>query len=150
MTTASLHGFSQPQKTDRAFIFSFQRWVKVFVISFRPWFNFAWWIPEFRCCYLKAWIQRAITEKKRGLRLHTKATIHSLIMLTRETFRRNIVTRWNWNSWLGTVPYPTMLLWRKWHHIYTYCFLRGHGNESCNLIGSLPGQYFPVSAYGPR
>ena len=29
-------------------------------------------------------------------------------------------------------------------------FLRGHGNESCNLIGSLPGQYFPISAHGPR
>ena len=31
-----------------------------------------------------------------------------------------------------------------------YCFFRGHGNESCNLIGSLPGQYFPISAHGPR
>ena len=29
-------------------------------------------------------------------------------------------------------------------------FFRGHGNESCNLIGSLPGQYFPISAHGPR
>ena len=33
---------------------------------------------------------------------------------------------------------------------YSYCFFRGHGNESCNLIGSLPGQYFPISAHGPR
>ena len=31
-----------------------------------------------------------------------------------------------------------------------YCFFRGHGNESCNPIGSLPGQYFPISAHGPR
>ena len=31
-----------------------------------------------------------------------------------------------------------------------YCFFRGHGNESCNLIGSLPGQYFPISTHGPR
>ena len=31
-----------------------------------------------------------------------------------------------------------------------FFFLRGHGNESCNLIGSLPGQYFPISAHGPR
>ena len=31
-----------------------------------------------------------------------------------------------------------------------YCFFRGQGNESCNLIGSLPGQYFPISAHGPR
>ena len=31
-----------------------------------------------------------------------------------------------------------------------YCFFRGHGNKSCNLIGSLPGQYFPISAHGPR
>ena len=31
-----------------------------------------------------------------------------------------------------------------------YCFFRGHGNESRNLIGSLPGQYFPISAHGPR
>ena len=23
-------------------------------------------------------------------------------------------------------------------------FLGGHGNESCNLIGSVPGQYFPL------
>ena len=29
-------------------------------------------------------------------------------------------------------------------------FFRGHGNESCNLIGSLPGQYFPISAHGSR
>ena len=34
--------------------------------------------------------------------------------------------------------------------IFIYCFFRGHGNESCNLIGSLPGQYFPISAHGPR
>ena len=34
--------------------------------------------------------------------------------------------------------------------IFYYCFFRGHGNESCNLIGSLPGQYFPISAHGPR
>ena len=27
-------------------------------------------------------------------------------------------------------------------------FFRGHGNESCKLIGSLPGQYFPISAHG--
>ena len=32
----------------------------------------------------------------------------------------------------------------------SYVFFRGHGNESCNLIGSLPGQYFPISAHGPR
>ena len=31
-----------------------------------------------------------------------------------------------------------------------YFFFRGHGNESCNLIGSLPGQYFPISDHGPR
>ena len=31
-----------------------------------------------------------------------------------------------------------------------YCFFRGHGNESCNLIGSLSGQYFLISAHGPR
>ena len=35
-------------------------------------------------------------------------------------------------------------------NILIYCFFRGHGNESCNLIGSLPGQYFPISAHGPR
>ena len=35
-------------------------------------------------------------------------------------------------------------------NIRIYCFFRGHGNESCNLIGSLPGQYFPISAHGPR
>ena len=34
--------------------------------------------------------------------------------------------------------------------IAIYCFFRGHGNESCNLIGSLPGQYFPISAHGQR
>ena len=31
-----------------------------------------------------------------------------------------------------------------------YFFFRGHGNESCNLIGSLPGQYFPISTHGQR
>ena len=34
--------------------------------------------------------------------------------------------------------------------IVFYYFFRGHGNESCNLIGSKPGQYFPISAHGPR
>lgn len=29
-------------------------------------------------------------------------------------------------------------------------FFRGHGNESCNLIGSLPSQYFPISAQRPE
>ena len=29
-------------------------------------------------------------------------------------------------------------------------FLRGHGNESCNVIGSLPSQYFPISAHEQR
>ena len=28
-------------------------------------------------------------------------------------------------------------------------FFRGHGNKSCNLIGSLPSQYFPISAQEP-
>ena len=32
----------------------------------------------------------------------------------------------------------------------SYFFLRGHGNESCNLTDSLPGQYFPISAHGQR
>ena len=32
--------------------------------------------------------------------------------------------------------------------IYLF-FLRGHGNKSCDLIGSLPSQYFPISAHGP-
>ena len=41
---------------------------------------------------------------------------------------------------------PTNLL----GHSRNYFFLRGQGNESCNLIGSLPGQYFPISAHGPR
>ena len=34
----------------------------------------------------------------------------------------------------------------KNYHIF-FSF-RGHGNESCNLIGSLLGQYFPISAHG--
>ena len=29
-------------------------------------------------------------------------------------------------------------------------FFRGHGNKSCNLIGSLPSQHFPISAHGQR
>ena len=34
--------------------------------------------------------------------------------------------------------------------ISIYIFLlRGHGNKSCDLIGSLPSQYFPISAHGP-
>ena len=31
-----------------------------------------------------------------------------------------------------------------------YFFVRGHGNESCYLIGSLPGQYLPISAHGQQ
>ena len=39
--------------------------------------------------------------------------------------------------------------------VYIYIFFiiffsRGHGNESCNLIGSLPDQYFPISSHGQR
>ena len=45
----------------------------------------------------------------------------------------------------GLWIYPNL---EKWN-ISFYFFLRGHGNESCNLIGSLPGQYFPISAHGP-
>ena len=33
--------------------------------------------------------------------------------------------------------------------IHTYFIFRGHGNKSCNLIGSSPSQYFPISAHGP-
>ena len=33
---------------------------------------------------------------------------------------------------------------------YYYFFLKGNSNESFNLIGSLHGQYFPISAQGPR
>ena len=29
-----------------------------------------------------------------------------------------------------------------------YFFSMGHGNESFNLIASLPGQYFPISTHG--
>ena len=29
-------------------------------------------------------------------------------------------------------------------------FFRGHGKESCKLIGSLPGKYFPISAHGQQ
>ena len=39
---------------------------------------------------------------------------------------------------------------RVWFVDIKFFFSRGHGNESCNLIGSLPGQYFPISAHGPR
>ena len=31
-----------------------------------------------------------------------------------------------------------------------YFFSRGHSDESCNLIASLRGPYFPISAYGQR
>ena len=41
------------------------------------------------------------------------------------------------------------LVARKWKESF-YFFLRGHGNESCNLIGSLAGQHFPISTHGPR
>ena len=33
---------------------------------------------------------------------------------------------------------------------FFFFFFRGHGNESCNLIGSSPGQYFSISAHWPR
>ena len=35
-------------------------------------------------------------------------------------------------------------------YIHIFFFSRGHGNESCNLIGSLPDQYFPISSHGQR
>ena len=34
-------------------------------------------------------------------------------------------------------------------YILYILIFRGHGNKSCNLIGSLPSQYFPISAHGP-
>ena len=34
--------------------------------------------------------------------------------------------------------------------ISIYFFFKVHGNESCDLIGSLPGLYFPISAHGQR
>ena len=57
VTTACLHWLSQPQKTDRAFIFAFQRWIKEFFISFRPWFNSVWrWIQLSRgICSARGW-----------------------------------------------------------------------------------------------
>ena len=36
---------------------------------------------------------------------------------------------------------------RNKYYLFIF-FSRGHGKESCNLIGSLPGQYFPISAHG--
>ena len=33
--------------------------------------------------------------------------------------------------------------------LLSFLIFRGHGNKSCNLIGSLSGQYFPISAHGP-
>ena len=33
-------------------------------------------------------------------------------------------------------------------NILIYFFPRGHGNESCNLIGSLRGQDFPIFDHG--
>ena len=35
------------------------------------------------------------------------------------------------------------------NNIYFF-FFRGHGKESCKLIGSLPSQYFPISAHGQQ
>ena len=36
------------------------------------------------------------------------------------------------------------------NNLLFFFFLRGHGNESCNLIGSYHGPYFPISAHGQR
>ena len=33
-------------------------------------------------------------------------------------------------------------------HVSAYFFPRGHGNESCNLIGSYRGPDFPISDHG--
>ena len=43
-----------------------------------------------------------------------------------------------------------ILMW--WNAMNSICKngKRGHGNESCNLISFLPGQYFPSSAHGQR
>ena len=48
------------------------------------------------------------------------------------------------------------LWWCRWKEQVRQCnsnfkfffFLRGHGNESCHLIGSQRGPYFPTSAHG--
>ena len=51
---------------------------------------------------------------------------------------------------VGTINFAFSFIITFVVYIKIYCFFRGHGNESCNLIGSLPGQYFPISAHGPR
>ena len=37
---------------------------------------------------------------------------------------------------------------KKKVHMNIYVFPRGHGNESCNLIGSQRGPDFPISDHG--
>ena len=76
VTTACLHWLSQPQKTDRTFIFAFQRWIKVFVISFRPWFNSVWWIQLSRgICCARGWHGAGIRNEPKNSWL-ISATLH--------------------------------------------------------------------------
>ena len=60
-----------------------------------------------------------------------------------------VIENQNWQLWKFYAP----RLWPSEHHSFTtqlYFFFRRHGNKSCKLIGSLPGQYFTISAHGPQ
>lgn len=76
VTTACLHWLSQPEKADRTFIFAFQRWIKVFVISFRLWFNHVWWIRLSRgICCTRGWHGAGIRNEPKNSWL-ISATLH--------------------------------------------------------------------------
>ena len=60
-----------------------------------------------------------------------------------------LLYRYWWNTRIFPFTKKSYLHHAQWRYHF-YCFFRGHSNKSCNLIGSLPGQYFPISAHGPR
>ena len=70
MSAGSLYRFSQTQKTNRTFVFAFQRRIKVFVISFR-WRGITSW----KCTHCTLF--KRCFSKKRWLFLTTKRKSHS-------------------------------------------------------------------------
>ena len=66
------------------------------------------------------------------------------ISLHNSTLTHNIDDNHDSNSYNIKTTMTIMII------IFFFFFLRGHGNESCNLIGSYHGPYFPISAHGQR
>ena len=95
-----LHGFSQPQKTNRTFIFTLQRWIKILVITFRSWF-FEWWETKLTWQWIDRTLEWAFSWKKRTVRPERKNDSSLKFMIPSTitcTMRAMIMPKWKKDS----------------------------------------------------